>query len=98
MIVGWAWEGTAPGIAACGVSDQEDRARLAAEKWLEDNPGAVAVLGAARLADGTGRWPVGRAGAPGCGSRRPPGSAVPPPARWGSACRGNWPRAGARPG
>ncbi len=53
MIAGWAWEATAPGIAACGVSDREDRARQAAEAWLRANPGAVAVLGTARLADGT---------------------------------------------
>ncbi len=63
MIAGWAWEGTAPGAAACGVSDDEDRARLAAEKWLADHPGAVAVLAAARLADGTttlsGVWAAG---------------------------------------
>jgi hypothetical protein len=42
-----------PGGAACGVADDEDRARLAAEAWLVAHPGAVAVLGAARLADGT---------------------------------------------
>jgi MoaA/NifB/PqqE/SkfB family radical SAM enzyme len=53
VISGWAWEGTAPGAAGCGVSDEEDRARQAAEKWLTDHPGAVAVLGTARLADGT---------------------------------------------
>ena len=53
MISGWAWEGAAPGGAACGVADDEDRARLAAEAWLRANPGATAVLGTARLADGT---------------------------------------------
>lgn len=53
MITGWAWEGVAPGAAACGVSGDEDRARLAAETWLTANPGATAVLGTARLADGT---------------------------------------------
>ena len=53
MISGWAWEGTAPGATGCGVSDKEDKARLAAEAWLAANPGAVAVLGTARLADGT---------------------------------------------
>jgi hypothetical protein len=52
VIAGWAWEGTAPGGAACGVSDKEDRARLAAEAWVRAHPGAVAVLDAARLADG----------------------------------------------
>jgi len=53
VISAWAWEGAAPGAAACGVSDDEDRAREAAEKWLADHPGAVAVLNRARLADGT---------------------------------------------
>ena len=53
MISGWAWEGTAPGATGCGVSDKEDRARLAAEAWLKANPGATAVLDTARLADGT---------------------------------------------
>jgi hypothetical protein len=52
VISGWAWEGTAPGAAGCGVSDKEDKARLAAEAWLAANPGAVAVLEVARLADG----------------------------------------------
>ena len=33
-VIGWAWEGTADGSAGCGVSDDEDRARLAAEAWL----------------------------------------------------------------
>jgi hypothetical protein len=50
---GWEWEGTAPGGAGCGVSDDEDRAREAAEAWLKANPQATAVLGAARLEDGT---------------------------------------------
>jgi len=50
---GWAWDAAAPGAGACGVSDDEDRARLAAEEWLASRPGAVAVLDAARLADGT---------------------------------------------
>jgi hypothetical protein len=53
VISGWAWEGTAPGATGCGVSDKEDRARLAAEAWLKANPGATAVLDTARLADGT---------------------------------------------
>jgi len=52
VIAGWAWEGTAPGAAGCGVSDKEDGARLAAEAWLRAHPGAVAVLDTARLADG----------------------------------------------
>ena len=50
---GWEWEGAAPGSAGCGVSDDEDRAREAAEAWLKANPQATAVLGAARLEDGT---------------------------------------------
>jgi hypothetical protein len=50
---GWAWDGTAPAAAGCGVSDDEDRAREAAEAWLKANPQATAVLGAARLEDGT---------------------------------------------
>jgi hypothetical protein len=53
MITGWAWEGAAPGGAACGVADDEDLARLAAEAWLTANPGATAVLDTALLADGT---------------------------------------------
>ncbi|HSZ39447.1 MAG TPA: hypothetical protein VK817_05775 [Trebonia sp.] len=50
---GWEWDGTAPAAAGCGVSDDEDRAREAAEAWLKANPQATAVLGAARLEDGT---------------------------------------------
>ena len=50
---GWEWEGTAAGSAGCGVSDDEDRAREAAEAWLKANPQGTAVLSAARLADGT---------------------------------------------
>lgn len=53
MIAGWAWEGAAPGGAACGVADDEDRAWLAAEAWLTAHPGATAVLDTARLADDT---------------------------------------------
>jgi len=53
VISGWAWEGTGPGAGGCGVSDEEDRARQAAEAWLTAHPGAVAFLGTARLADGT---------------------------------------------
>ncbi len=50
---GWEWEGSAPGSSAgCGVSDDEDRAREAAEAWLKANPQGTAVLGAAWLADG----------------------------------------------
>lgn len=52
-VIGWAWEGTAKGSAGCGISDDEDRAREAAETWLKANPGATAVLDTARLADGT---------------------------------------------
>jgi hypothetical protein len=52
-VIGWEWEGTAEGSAGCGVSDDEDRAREAAEAWLRANPRGTAVLGAARLADGT---------------------------------------------
>ena len=52
-MIGWAWEGIADGSAGCGVSDDEDRARKATEAWLKANPQGTAVLGAARLADGT---------------------------------------------
>jgi hypothetical protein len=52
-VIGWAWEGATDGSAGCGVSDDEDRAREAAEAWLQANPRATAVLGVARLADGT---------------------------------------------
>jgi hypothetical protein len=52
-VIGWEWEGAAQDGAACGVSDDEGRARAAAEAWLKANPGATAVLGTARLADGT---------------------------------------------
>jgi hypothetical protein len=52
-VIGWTWEGAAYGRAGCGLSDDEDRAREAAEAWLRANPGATAVLGTARLADGT---------------------------------------------
>ena len=49
---GWAWDGAAEGSAGCGVSDDEDRAREAAEAWLTANPHGTAVLGTARLNDG----------------------------------------------
>ena len=49
---GWTWDAAAPAAAGCGVSDAEDRARLAAEAWLTANPHGTAVLGAARLDDG----------------------------------------------
>jgi hypothetical protein len=52
-VIGWTWEGAADGGAARGVSDDEDRAREAAEAWLRANPGATAVLSRAHLADGT---------------------------------------------
>jgi hypothetical protein len=52
-VIGWAWEGTAEGRAGCGISDDEDKARLAAEAWLAANPCGTAVLDTARLADGT---------------------------------------------
>jgi hypothetical protein len=48
---GWMWHGTAPGAAAEGVSDEEDRARAAAEAWLRANPGGTALLEQAWLAD-----------------------------------------------
>ena len=50
---GWEWEGSAEGSAGCGVSDDEGRAREAAEAWLKANPRGTAVLCAARLEDGT---------------------------------------------
>jgi len=49
----WEWEAAAEGVTGCGVSDDEDRARKAAEAWLRANPEGTAVLGAARLAVGT---------------------------------------------
>jgi hypothetical protein len=52
-VIGWEWEAAAAGSAGCGVSDDQDRAREAAEAWLKANPHATAVLGAARLEDGT---------------------------------------------
>ena len=52
-VIGWEWEGAAPGSAGCGVSDDQDRAREAAEAWLKANPRGRAVLGPARLEDGT---------------------------------------------
>jgi hypothetical protein len=52
-VIGWEWEGAARGSAGCGVSDDEERARQAAEAWLKANPRGTAVLGAARLEDGT---------------------------------------------
>jgi ABC-type sugar transport system substrate-binding protein len=51
-VIGWEWEGAAAGRAGCGVSDDEDRARKAAEAWLNANPQGTAVLSAAWLADG----------------------------------------------
>jgi hypothetical protein len=52
-VIGWEWEGVTAVSAGCGVSDDEDRAREAAEAWLRANPRGTAVLGTARLADGT---------------------------------------------
>ena len=52
-MIGWTWEGAAKNSAGCGVSDDEDRAREAAEAWLRANPHGDAVLSAAWLADGT---------------------------------------------
>lgn len=52
-MIGWEWEAAAEGSAGCGVSDDEDRARQAAEAWLKANPRGKAVLGAAWLEDGT---------------------------------------------
>jgi hypothetical protein len=52
-MLGWAWDGAAAGGGGCGVSDDEDKARQAAEAWLLANPGGTAVLGPARLTDGT---------------------------------------------
>jgi hypothetical protein len=52
-VIGWTWEAAAEGIAGCGLSDDEGRARGAAEAWLRDHPGATAVLDTAWLADGT---------------------------------------------
>lgn len=52
-MIAWSWEATAPGSGGCGVSDDEDKAREAAEAWLAANPGGTAVLGPARLTDGT---------------------------------------------
>lgn len=52
-VIGWTWEAAMQGSAGCGLSDDEDRAREAAEAWLKDHPGATAVLDTARLADGT---------------------------------------------
>ena len=46
---GWEWTGTAPGATGTGVSDDEDKARAAAEDWLRANPGGTAVLGPAWL-------------------------------------------------
>jgi hypothetical protein len=51
--MGWAWEAAVEDRAGCGVSDDEDRAREAAEAWLKANPHGTAVLGMAWLADGT---------------------------------------------
>jgi len=51
-VIGWAWDGAAGSAAGCGVSDDEGRARQAAEEWLLANPGAVAELSRATLADG----------------------------------------------
>jgi hypothetical protein len=55
-VIGWAWDAAAEGIAGCGLSDDEDRARAAAEAWVRAHPGATAVLDTARLWDGTATW------------------------------------------
>jgi hypothetical protein len=47
--MGWEWDGTAPGAAVTGVSDDKDRARRHAEAWLADHPFGRVLLGQAWL-------------------------------------------------
>ena len=49
-MTGWEWEGAAKDSAGCGVSDNETRARQAAEAWLKANPQGTVVLGPMPLA------------------------------------------------
>jgi hypothetical protein len=53
VISGWAWEGTAANGGACGISDNQQKAKFAARDWLIANPDGEAVLSPACLADGT---------------------------------------------
>lgn len=50
-MIAWSWEGTAEDGSGCGVSDDEDRARKAAEQWLRASPRGTALLGPAYLDD-----------------------------------------------
>lgn len=50
-MIGWQWEGAAPGVTGCGLSGDEERARRAAEAWLAANPAGTAQFGLACLSD-----------------------------------------------
>jgi hypothetical protein len=50
----WAWEATAPGSAAAGVSDDIGRARRAATEWMRSHGADAALLEEVRLAIAAG--------------------------------------------
>jgi hypothetical protein len=53
-VILWAWEASASGAAASGVSDDIGRAQRAASQWMRANGADAALLEEVRLAIGTG--------------------------------------------
>ena len=52
MTVLWAWEASAPGVAASGVCDDMGRARRAAAEWMRDHGADAGLVEQVRLAIG----------------------------------------------
>ncbi len=50
----WTWDAFAPGRSGGGASDDEQRARQAAEAWMRANQAETASLDQVRLALGSG--------------------------------------------
>ena len=50
----WAWEASAPGAAASGVSDDMSRAQRAASWWMRAHGADAGLLEEVRLAIGAG--------------------------------------------
>ena len=78
-MIGWEWDGTAPGAAVTGLSDDKDTARRHAEAWLRDHPQGQVVLGQALLYRGPDvlqpRWEPVESGER-LASRRLPGGGI----------------------
>lgn len=54
MTLLWAWEATAPGAAASGISDDIGRAQRAASRWMRANGAYAGLVEEVRLAIGAG--------------------------------------------